>query len=113
VVVPYTLSYSAKPAAPAAEFLRVCRPGGAVGIAIEYLPAELAASVSAAHMHEAYQAYEPRIDSSAELLALFEPDSIDTVVVNYDALERRHHTPAELVRQPSPIIVVFTVKKSS
>jgi SAM-dependent methyltransferase len=113
VIVPYTLSYSDAPAAAAAEFARVCRPGGAVGIAIEYLPAELAAAVSNAHMHEAYQAYEPRLDSSAQVLALFDPAVVDTVVVNYDALARRHHTEAALVADPSPILVVLTVKKAA
>lgn len=111
VVVPYTLSYSGTPALAAKEFARVCRPGGAIGIAIEYLPAELTSAVSKTLMHEAYRGFEPRIDSSAGVLALFDPSIIDAIVVNYDALAKRHHTPAELIRDPSPIIVVFTVTK--
>ncbi len=111
VVVPYTLSYSNRPALAAAEFARACRAGGVIGIAIEYLPAQLVTAVSNVHMHEAYQPYEPRIDSAAELLALFDPAVVDSVVVRYDALGRRHHTVDTLVRDPSPIIVVFTVKK--
>jgi SAM-dependent methyltransferase len=110
VVVPYTLSYSGTPAKAAKEFVRVCRPGGAIGIAIEYAPADQAAAI-AKFMHESYVAYEPRIDSSAGVLAQFDPAVIDSVVVNYDALEKRHHTEAGLIRHPSPIIVVFTVKK--
>jgi SAM-dependent methyltransferase len=113
VVVPYTLSYSGSPALAAKEFARVCRPGGAVGIAIEYSPADRAVSISKALMHEQYRGFEPRIDSSAGILALFDPAVIDEVVVNYDALQKRHHTEAGLIRNPSPIIVVLTVRKST
>jgi SAM-dependent methyltransferase len=110
VVVPYTISYSAEPELAAKEFARVCRPGGAIGIAIEYAPAERAASIAKALMHEAYEGREPRIDSAAGILDLFDPAIVDSVVVNYDALAKRHHTEEGLIPDPSPIIVVFTVR---
>lgn len=108
VLVPYTLSYSTMPAEAAQEYLRVCRDGGVIGIAVEYAPAALAAEISRSLVGYEMDAVE-RIDSADKLLALFGA-RVGEVVVRYDALKKRHHLVGEYVPRPSPIIVVFTVK---
>ena len=106
----YTLVYSKKPSTAAKEFVRVLRDGGTVAIAVEYCPWE-----SRAEIQQALLGYtiipEEKLETVDDILAVFDPH-VGSVFVRYDAEKKRHHTAAGLVKKPSPIMVVFSVKKN-
>jgi SAM-dependent methyltransferase len=105
----YTLVYSKEPSRAAREFVRVLRDGGTIAVAVEYTPWE-----SRAEIQQALLGYtitpDEKLENAEDILALFEPH-VGSVFVRYDAEKKRHHTPAGLVKNPSPIMVVFSVKK--
>lgn len=105
----YTLVYSKRPSAAAKEFVRVLRNGGTVAVAVEYCPWE-----SRAEIQQALLGYtiipEEKLETVDDILTVFEPH-VGSVFVHYDAERKRHHTADGLVKKPSPIMAVFSVKK--
>jgi SAM-dependent methyltransferase len=105
----YTLVYSKTPSAAAREFVRVLRDGGTVAIAVEYTPWE-----SRAEIQEALLGYtitpDEKLGSVDDILALF-GSHVGSVYVRYDAEKKRHHTAESKVKNPSPIMAVFSVAK--
>lgn len=105
----YTLVYSKKPSTAAREFVRVLRDGGTIAVSVEYVPWDQRAEIE-----QALVGYtiipEEKLETVDDILAVFEPH-VGTVFVRYDAEKKRHHTAAGLVKKPSPIMAVFSVKK--
>jgi SAM-dependent methyltransferase len=105
----YTLVYSKEPSKAAREFVRVLRDGGTVAVAVEYGPWE-----SKADTQQALLGYtiipDEKLETADDILVVFEPH-VGSVFVRYDAEKKRHHTAAGLVKNPSPIMVVFSVTK--
>jgi SAM-dependent methyltransferase len=106
----YTLVYSKKPSRAAKEFVRVLRDGGTVAVAVEYIPWDRRAEIE-----QALVGYtiipEDKLETVDDVLAVFAPH-VGTVFVRYDAEKKRHHEAAGLVRNPSPIMAVFSVTKN-
>jgi SAM-dependent methyltransferase len=105
----YTLVYSKEPARAAHEFVRVLRDGGTAAVAVEYVPSDRRAEIQQALLGYTITPDE-KLETAADILALFEPH-VRSVFVRYDAEKKRHHTAAGLVKNPSPIMVVFSVQK--
>jgi SAM-dependent methyltransferase len=105
----YTLVYSKEPSRAAREFVRVLRDGGTLAVAVEYSPWE-----RRAEMQQALLGYtvtpDEKLETVDDILRVFEPH-VGSVFVRYDAEKKRHHTADGLVKNPSPIIAVFSVKK--
>lgn len=109
VVVPYTLSYSADARRAVSEFIRVCKDGGVLGIAVEYSEGEADLS-SVGNLFQPADGYAYR--SIQAILSLL-GQSVGDVFVQYDGLKRRQHSPAGLIPNPSPVILACTLDKSS
>jgi SAM-dependent methyltransferase len=110
VVVGWTLSYSRDPVRFAHEMLRIVRPGGLIAIGVEFslLTEEDSIALSGYAIQE--KAYvEKRINSTAEILALF-GDRIDHVFFNHDAPLRRSHSREGLIDNVSSVAVIFSTK---
>ena len=105
----YTLVYSKEPARAAHEFVRVLRDGGTAAVAVEYVPWDRRAEIQQALLGYTITPDE-KLETAEDILALFEPH-VRSVFVRYDAEKKRHHTAAGLVKNPSPIMVVFSVQK--
>lgn len=105
----YTLVYSKEPSKAAREFVRVLRDGGTVAIAVEYTPWEKRAKIQQALLGYTIAPGE-RLENAEDILSLFAPH-VGSVFVRYDAEKKKHHTAEGLVRNPSPIMVVFSVAK--
>jgi len=93
----------------AREFIRVLRDGGTVAIAVEYMPWEQRREIQQALLGYTITPDE-KIENVDDILALF-GRSVGSVYVRYDAEKKRHHTATARVKNPSPIIVVFSVTK--
>lgn len=105
----YTLAYSETPSRAASEMLRVVRDGGHVAIAIEYSPPDQRAEAQQALL--GYTITPDRgLNSVGDILALFE-GHVGEVVLRYDAAKKRFHSKAGLVPRPSPVAVIFSVRK--
>jgi SAM-dependent methyltransferase len=105
----YTLIYSKEPSKAAREFLRVLSDGGTIAIAVEYSPWEKRAEIQESLLGYTIMPDE-KLESVDDVLALFEPH-VGNVFVRYDAEKKKHHTAEGLVKNPSPIMVVFSVTK--
>ena len=105
----YTLVYSKEPSKAAHEFVRVLRDGGTVAIAVEYSPWETRAEVQQALLGYTIVPSE-KLENVEDVLKLFEPH-VKSVFVRYDAEKKKHHTAEGLVKNPSPIMAVFSVAK--
>ena len=105
----YTLVYSKEPSRAAREFVRVLRDGGTVAVAVEYSPWKERAGIQQQLLGYTITP-EEKLETAEDILRLFEPH-VGSVFVRYDAEKRRHHTAAGLVKNPSPIMVVFSVDK--
>lgn len=107
----YTLSYSKQPSIAAKEFVRVLRDGGNVAVAVEYSPWHRRQAIQ-----ESLLGYtiipDEKLETTADILALF-GDSVGKVFVRYDAEKKRHHSESEMVARPSPVMAVFSIRKSS
>jgi SAM-dependent methyltransferase len=105
----YTLVYSKQPSRAAREFVRVLRDRGTIAVAVEYVPWE-----SRAEIEQALAGYtiipDEKLETADDILAVFQPH-VRSVFVRYDAEKKRHHTAAGLVKNPSPIMAVFSVAK--
>lgn len=105
----YTLVYSKEPSRAAREFVRVLSDGGTVAIAVEYTPWESRAEIQQALLGYTIMPGE-KLETADDILKLFEPH-VGNVFVRYDAEKKKHHTAEGLVKNPSPIMVVFSVTK--
>ena len=105
----YTLVYSKEPSKAAREFVRVLRDGGTIAVAVEYSPWK-----SRPETQQALLGYtitpDEKLETAEDVLTAFKPH-VKSVFVRYDAEKKRHHTSAGLVKDPSPIMVVFSVTK--
>jgi SAM-dependent methyltransferase len=108
VIVPYTLSYSASARLAISEFIRVCKDGGVIGIAVEYSDA-LSDLTAVGNLFDPADGYSYRsVNSILQLLG----DDLGSVLVQYDGLKRRQHSAEALILNPSPVILVCTISKS-
>ena len=105
----YTLVYSKEPSKAAREFVRVLRDGGTVAIAVEYSPWGKRAEIQQALLGYTIVPGE-KLERADDILKLFEPH-VGSVFVRYDAEKKKHHTAEGLVKNPSPIMVVFSITK--
>lgn len=107
----YTLAYSKEPSKAAREFVRVLRDGGTVAAAVEYGPWE-----GKAETQQALLGYtiipDEKLETADDILDVFKPH-VGNVFVRYDAEKKRSHTAEGLVKNPSPIMVVFSVSKNA
>jgi SAM-dependent methyltransferase len=104
VVCGWTLSYSATPEKAAQEITRVCKPGGIIAIAVEY--STMTADDERALVGYAVEDTKRRINSTADIRALFEP--IGTVYFEHDAPNKVSHTRHGLVSNVSNVALVFS-----
>jgi SAM-dependent methyltransferase len=105
----YTLVYSEKPSRAAREFVRVLRDEGTVAVAVEYTPWDKRAEIQQALLGYTITPDE-KLENVDDILTLFKPH-VKRVFVRYDAEKKKHHTAQGLVKNPSPIMVVFSVAK--
>ena len=105
----YTLSYSGRPRTAANEMIRVCKSGGHVAAAIEYMPWGNREQIQMALVGYSLLPGE-KLESADDVIGLFRPN-VGNVIVRYDAELKRHHLPSGLVSDPSPVIAVFRVAK--
>ena len=107
----YTLSYSQMPSRAAKEFVRVLKDGGHIAIAVEYTPWE-----ERREIQESLLGYtiipDEKLETTRDIVSLF-GDRVKKVLVDYDAERKRHHTASGLVERPSPVMVVFSVRKDA
>jgi SAM-dependent methyltransferase len=103
VLCGWTISYSANPALACREIARVCRPGGTIGIAVEYSDGDQDAERRATGGYLIQdERLQERVNSVPQILALF-PER-GQVYFNHDAPLRRAWAPGVL---PSNCAVVF------
>jgi SAM-dependent methyltransferase len=105
----YTLVYSKEPSRAAREFVRVLRDGGTVAVAVEYTPWEKRTEIQQALLGYTITPDE-KLENVDDVLKLFAPH-VKSVFVRYDAEKKKHHTAEGLVKNPSPIMAVFSVAK--
>jgi hypothetical protein len=111
VVVGWTLSYSRDPKLFAREMLRIVRDGGLIAIGVEYstLTNEDSVALSGyAIQEEEYVA--KRINSTAEILALFQPH-IGSLLFDHDAPLRRSHSREGMIENVSAVATIFSIRK--
>jgi SAM-dependent methyltransferase len=107
----YTMVYSKEPSKAAREFVRVVRDGGIVAVAVEYTPWESRAEIQQALLGYSITPDE-KLENVDDILKVFEPH-VGTVFVRYDAEKKRHHSAAGLVKNPSPVMAVFSIRKDN
>jgi SAM-dependent methyltransferase len=107
----YTLVYSKTPSTVAKEFVRVLRDGGTVAVAVEYSPWSERPGIQQALLGYTIVP-EEKLESVEDVLRLFEPH-VGSVFVRYDAEKKRHHSAEGLVKNPSPIMTVFSIRKDA
>ena len=105
----YTLVYSKEPSRAAREFVRVLRDGGTIAVAVEYTPWNGRSEIQQALLGYSITPDE-KLETVDDILGVFEPN-VGTVYVRYDAEKKRHHSASGLVKNPSPIMAVFSVRK--
>ena len=105
----YTLSYSNNPRQAAKEMIRVTRNGGAIAIAIEYVPWDRREEIQSALLGYTLMP-EEKLETVDDILSMFSPD-VGKVYVRYDAERRFHHDVGGLIPNPSPVIAVFSIDK--
>lgn len=105
----YTLVYSKEPSKAAREFVRVLRDGGTVAVSVEYSPWEKRAEIQQALLGYTITPGE-KLENVDDILKLFEPH-VKSVFVRYDAEKKKHHTAEGLVKNPSPIMAIFSIAK--
>ena len=81
-----------------------------MAIAIEFLPWDRRAEIQQALLGYTIMPKE-KLETIEDILSLFSPN-VGEVFVRYDAERRRHHDTDGLIRDPSPVITVFSVTKN-
>lgn len=108
VICGWTISYSTNPSKAAAEMARVARPGGLVGVGVEY--SEMTEDDEKALLGYELQEFdkiEKRLNSTADFRKLF-AGHIDTVYFEHDAPRRVSHTRDGLVERVSNVALIFS-----
>lgn len=112
VLCGWTLSYSTNPKKAAQEMLRVTKPGGVIGVGVEY--SELTVDDEKALLGYELQEFDKlqrRLNSTADLKAIFE-GHIDSVYFEHDAPRRVSHTAQGLVDRVSNVAILFSKRPS-
>ena len=108
IICGWTLSYSNEPDKFAAELLRIIKPGGVIGIGVEY-------SVMTDEEMIAHTGYNlktknfERINSAQEILQLF-GGNVKDVLFKDDAPNKISHS-GKLLKEVSNVITIFSVTK--
>jgi SAM-dependent methyltransferase len=109
VLCGWTLSYSATPGKAAAEMVRVVKPGGLIGVAVEYSTMTAAdEETRAGYSIQERDRLPERVNSVDALLALFE-GVVGEVFFRHDAPNKISHTAAGLRPDVSAVAVIFCV----
>ncbi|MDM7948214.1 methyltransferase domain-containing protein [Hydrogenophaga sp.] len=113
IICGWTLSYSTDPFLAASEMIRVTRPGGIVGIGVEYstMGPDDEKKLLGYQIQE-FEKIGARVNSTAQILALFK-DKVDHVYFNHDAPRGVSHSSSGLVENVSNVAVVFSIKERS
>ena len=111
VICGWTLSYSTDPYLAADEMLRVTRPGGIVGVGVEYstMGPDDEKKLLGYQIQE-FEKIGTRINSSIQILSLFK-GRINHVYFNHDAPRRLSHSSSGLVSNVSNVAVVFSINE--
>lgn len=114
VLCGWTLSYSAAPDAVARQITEVVKPGGLVGVAVEYA-LDHASLDELWRQADGYVIQERgrltrRVNSVDDLLGLF-GTSVDRVFWNHNAPSKCYHLPGRLVAEPSAVCAIFSIRK--
>lgn len=112
VLCGWTISYSARPAKAADEICRVVRPGGIVGIAVQYYSKEALVEDerAAGYAIQEKDRLPERVNSVADILKLF-GEAVGDVYFNHDAPCRCVKAPSHGAADSSEVGVIFSVKK--
>ena len=113
IICGWTLSYSTDPYLAASEMFRVTRPGGIVGIGVEYstMGPDDEEKLLGYQIQE-FEKIGARVNSTAQILTLFK-DMVNHVYFNHDAPRRVSHSSSGLVENVSNVAVVFSIKEKS
>lgn len=109
VISGWTLSYSNQPEQVAKEFIRILKPGGIIAIGVEYTsmtPLDVKQSTGYFIDTPGFE----RINSTSQILSLFK-NSYDHIYFNHDAPGKISHTSKGLVKRPSDVVAIFSIKK--
>jgi SAM-dependent methyltransferase len=88
IVCGWTLSYSKKPARAAEEMTRVLRSGGVVGVGVEHAYLDAPTPPPCPGDIDGKEALTNRINTSQEILAIFQAHAQVTPILQYDAFLR-------------------------
>jgi hypothetical protein len=115
ILIGWTLTYSTSPGAVAKELLKVVKPGGIVGVAVEYFldDPELDAKWLARDGYTLVdrEKLPTRINSTKQIIDLF-AGYVDHVYFDHDApLRLAHHPDLPLLPLCSAVSVIFSVRK--
>jgi hypothetical protein len=105
----WTLSYSRNPNLFSKELIRIAKHGCAIAIAVEYASLSYEEAIELGDYSIEDKGFD-RINSVDDILRLFH-GYVDQVYFSHDAPLKRPHTAAGLVKRPSSVAVIFTVKK--
>lgn len=104
VICGWTLGYSQTPRVVATEMVRVAKPGASIAIGMEHVPERV---IRAGHQDSAEQntggdlvwteVVRGRINTVADIVTLFPPETVDSIIFNHDA-PLRARTPDQLTR---------------
>jgi SAM-dependent methyltransferase len=108
VLCGWTLSYSRTPDLAAKEIERVTKPGGLIGVSVEYCSDQ--AGVDSMEGYSISEGTPRLLNSSDDLLRLFHTDRKDVFFIN-DAPLKLSHSRNGFVASPSNIAVIFSCRK--
>jgi Methyltransferase domain len=110
IICGWTLSYSRNPELVSKELIRIAKDGCAIAIAVEYSTLSYEEGVQLVGYSVEDKGFD-RVNSVDRILQLFQ-GHVGHVYFSHDAPLKRHHTAAGLVKRPSSVAVIFTVKKN-
>ena len=109
IVCGWALSYSRNPNLFSKELIRIAKQGCVIAIAVEYACLSYDEAVELGGYSIEDKGFQ-RINSVDQILDLFQ-GHVERVYFSHDAPLKRHHTGKGLVRDPSGVAVIFTVRK--
>ena len=114
VLCGWTISYSSNPNLVAEQLITVCKPGGIVGVGLEYAIDDPALDEDwlkqDGYLLMDRNVLPRRVNSVESVLKLFD-GFVGEVFFKHDAPLKLAHFPGKMVSRPSAVSVLFSIQK--